>query len=160
MLKTKTKIQNFFRRFLLIDDTPHKVAGGAALGVFLGIIPGEGVTASLVLATLFRLNKISATAGALATNMWTTVIVLPLAAFIGGWFFKVSPAQLMDEFHTTFNSGWKHFWGKTIFLNLALPLLVGFLLVASLTAAIIYTVLYFLLRYQHLRKTHLFHKQS
>ena len=79
------------RKFFLINDTPHKVAGGAALGTFLGIVPGEGVLITLLLSSLTRLNRLAALAGVGATNMWTTVLTLPVAAFFGGWIFRIDP---------------------------------------------------------------------
>ncbi len=81
------RIKIFFKKFFLINDTPHKIAAGAALGIFLGIVPGEGVMTTLVLASLFRFNRAAALIGVLATNMWTTLAVLPLAAGVGSFLF-------------------------------------------------------------------------
>jgi len=145
------KIKNFIKKFFLIDDSPHKVAAGAALGIFLGIIPGEGVTAALILSTLFRLNKLSATAGALSTNMWGTVSVLPLAAAIGGFLFGTEPNQLIDNFHSTYDLGLRYFLSKTIFLDLVLPLIAGFIISAAIISLFFYFLLYFLLKYKKLK---------
>ena len=141
------KIKNFIKKFFLIDDTPHKVAAGAALGIFLGIIPGEGVTASLVLAALFRLNKLSAAAGALATNMWGTLAILPLAAATGGYIFGINPGELIENFKNTYNLGLKFFLSKVIFFELVLPLAFGFILVAAAISLDFYFLLYFLLKF-------------
>ena len=70
MKKLWRKIKNGVKKFFLIDDTPHKIAGGFALGVFWGIMPGEGVATTLITAVLLRLNRLSATAGVAMSNMW------------------------------------------------------------------------------------------
>lgn len=151
MNKALSKIKNFIKRFFLIDDTPHKVAAGAALGVFLGIIPGEGVTASLILSALFRFNKLSAATGALATNMWGTVATLPLAAAIGGILFNIDSASLINNFKSTYQLGLEYFLSKIIFFNLVLPLIVGFLVVSLLISLLIYIFLYSVLKYKKIK---------
>lgn len=142
------KLKHFLQKFLLIDDTPHKIAGGAALGVFFGIMPGEGVATTLVIATIFGLNKISATAGVLATNMWTTLFILPLAATVGGFLFHISPQELSREFHQSIELGWRYFFGAAAFLQVALPLLTGFVVVSLAIALLFYLAIYFLLKFK------------
>ena len=141
------KIKTFFLKFFTLKDTPHKIAAGFALGTFLGIIPGEGVTSTLILAAIFRLNKASATVGVLATNMWGTAVVLPLAAAVGGFLFDITPSQLITQFDQTYNLGYRYFLSKVIFLDLALPVIVGFILVAGIISLLFYAILYFLLKY-------------
>jgi len=142
------KVKTFFRQFFLINDTPHKIAGGAALGIFMGIVPGEGVITTLLLASLFRLNRLSATAGVLATNMWTTAIVLPLSAGVGGILFGVKEKALIRNFHEAYHLGYKLFLSKAILLDVALPLVVGFIIVAGAIAAATYLFLLYLLMHR------------
>lgn len=151
MKKLSQKTRRFFEKFFLIDDTPHKVAAGAALGIFLGIVPGEGVITTLVLASLFRFNRLSATAGVLATNMWTTVIFLPIAATIGGFLFRMSPSNLIKNFDSTYHLGLKFFLSKLILADLVLPLAVGFVIAALATSLIFYSILYFSLKYKRIK---------
>ena len=103
----KKRFRDYIKRFFLIDDTPHKIAGGAAMGVFMGITPGEGVLITLFFAYIFRLNRLAALAGVLAVNMWTTVLTLPIAAALGGFFFKVSPQVLSAGVQVTLSIGWQ-----------------------------------------------------
>lgn len=145
------KIKDFIKKFFLIDDTPHKVAAGAALGIFWGIMPGEGVATTLVTATILRFNRLSATAGVLATNMWTTAVILPLAAFAGGFLFKVNPSILINNFKSTYHLGLKYFFTEAIFTDLLIPLLVGFLVVSVAISLVFYFLLYFLLKYHKIR---------
>jgi uncharacterized protein (DUF2062 family) len=151
------KIKQYIRQFFLIDDTPHKVAGGAALGVFMGITPGEGVLSTLLLAYIFRLNRLAALAGVLAVNMWTTVLVLPVATAIGGLVFRVDPQKLSNDFHETLNLGWQYLFSWNILRETAIPLLTGYVILASaLAAALYFSLLFFLIRKKRLKeKEHL-----
>jgi len=149
----KEKIKNFLKQFFLINDTPHKIAGGAALGIFLGITPGEGVLTTLVLASLFRFNRLSATAGVLATNMWTTVVILPLTAGVGGFLFHTNGKELITDFDRTYHLGFKYFLSKAILLDVALPLVAGFIAIAGAIALAFYALLWYLLTYHKIRFT-------
>lgn len=142
----KQKFKDFIKKFFLINDTPHKVAGGAALGIFLGIIPGEGVLAALLLSSLFRLNRLAATAGVLAVNMWSTAVILPVAAFVGANIFGENYNNLIQTFQDVRAMGWKTFLSDVVVLQLALPLAVGYLLVAALVSLGFYFLIYHLLR--------------
>ncbi len=149
--KLYRKVRRFFEKFFLIDDTPHKVAAGAALGIFLGIVPGEGVLTTLVLASIFRFNRLSATAGVVATNMWTTAAVLPFAAVIGGFLFGTDPSSLIQNFRSTYHLGLKFFLSKLILLDLVLPLAVGFIVAALAVSLVFYFLLYFSLKYKKIK---------
>lgn len=145
------KIAEFIKKFFLIDDSPHKVAAGAALGIFWGIMPGEGVATTLVTASILRFNRLSATAGVLAVNMWTTFLIMPLAATVGGFLFHINPKTLIHNFQTTFHLGWRHFFSETIFTDLLLPLIIGFIIVSALISLLFYFLLYFLLKQKKIR---------
>lgn len=145
------KIKNIFTHFFTLKDTPHKIAAGFALGTFMGIIPGEGITAAIILATIFRFNRASATSGALATNMWGSVAVFPLVAIVGGFLFGTTPSYLTQQFSQTYQLGFRYFLSKVIFFNLALPLIVGFIIVAGTISLLFYFILYFLLKYNKIK---------
>jgi hypothetical protein len=142
LAKIKTSVGKFF----LINDTPHKIAAGFALGVFLGIIPGEGVITTLLLASLFGLNRLAAASGVLATNMWSTFVVLPLAAQVGAWVFGESYQHLVEQFQAGHHLGYKFFLSKYIFFEIALPLAAGFLIVALAIALLSYIAIWFLMK--------------
>lgn len=140
------KIKTSVGKFFLINDTPHKIALGFALGVFLGIVPGEGVTATIILSSLFGLNRLAATSGALATNMWSTFIVLPLAAQIGSWVFGENYQSLMEQFKISHHLGYKFFLSKYVFFEIALPLAIGFVIVALAISLLSYLIIWFLMK--------------
>jgi uncharacterized protein (DUF2062 family) len=158
----KKRIRDYIKKFFLIDDTPHKVAGGAALGIFLGIVPGEGVLATLFLAYIFRLNRLAALAGVLSVNMWTLIFVLPIAATIGGIIFHIDPRTLSESFHRSASLGWEFLFSWNMFREVAWPLLVGFVVFAgSVAAAAYFGLLYFLIKRKKLKeKEHLLSKDG
>lgn len=158
----KKRIRDYIKKFFLIDDTPHKVAGGAALGIFLGIVPGEGVLATLFLAYIFRLNRLAALAGVLSVNMWTLIFVLPIAATIGGIIFHIDPRTLSESFHRSTSSGWEFLFSWNVFREVAWPLLVGFVVFAgSVAAAVYFGLLYLLIKRKKLKeKEHLLTKDG
>lgn len=139
-------IKNFFKQFFLINDTPHKIAAGVALGVFLGIAPGVGVAATIVLASIFRFNRLAAVAGAVATNTWTLVLALPFAAGVGGFLFGVSGASLIEQFNAIQNEGIRFLLSKEMVFKIVVPLTVGFLVVAGTIAMFFYFLTFFLLK--------------
>lgn len=147
-LDSMQKIKKIFQQFFLIGDTPHKIAGGAALGIFLGIAPGEGVMATLVLASLFKLNRLAAMAGVALTNMWMTIAVLPFAAAVGGILFHTSNKVLINDFTASYQGGAAFFFSRMLWFDIALPLLTGFAVVAGSIALCSYGLIYGFLKYK------------
>ncbi len=72
-----------YHKLARINDSPQKVAQGLGLGVFLGIFPGAGPIAALVLSSLFRMNKAAALLGSLLTNTWISVAIFLPAIKVG-----------------------------------------------------------------------------
>lgn len=79
------KVSEIMKDFLLSDNSPHKVAGGLALGVFLGLFPtfGIGGIAAVGIAYILRLNKAAALAGLAILNPLTYPIFYPLFCIVG-----------------------------------------------------------------------------
>jgi len=149
----KNKFRQLLEKFFLINDTPQKIAGGAALGIFLGMFPGEGVLATLLFSTIFRLNKLSATAGVLATNMWATFLLLPPSVAIGSFLFQKNYSELMgqfNQFHQTNTIKETFLLSLSIFSISALPILIGFLITAGTISIGFYFLLYFVLKRKHI----------
>lgn len=150
MYNYATKFNKYFKQFFLIDDTPHKIAAGFALGVFWGIMPGEGILTTLVTAAILRFNRLSATAGVVVSNMWSTFVILPLAALVGGAIFGISPASLSAAFHQSYDQGWLYLLDELVLKQVFGPLLVGYLLISALVALGCYVLVYFIV---HNKKT-------
>lgn len=85
----KEKIRRFFRymwlKMVRTDDSPAKVSGGVAMGIFLGIIPtfGAGGPIAIFLAFVFKLNRAAAVLSSAVMNPITTPFVWTGSAWLG-----------------------------------------------------------------------------
>lgn len=147
----------FLKRFFLIDDTPHKIAAGAALGIFLGIAPGVGVTATIVLASICRFNRLAAITTALATNTWTLIVALPLSANVGGFLFGGSKSYLVEQFEKYYQRGFSSFLRKEVLFDIALPLTTGFVVVSGIFALVCYVIILLLIKVKNFFSLHNHH---
>ena len=80
-----TYFKDKFKSILTIKESPHRIALAFALGVFLGISPFLGLhyIAAILLALLFRLNKLVAVIGVSVNNPWTIVPISTFCVWIG-----------------------------------------------------------------------------
>jgi len=78
-------LRNFLRDISGLDDPPHKIALGMALGIFVGFLPIMGIQMAVVLpfALLFRANKACAIAGVWITNPVTVIPIYYLNYRVG-----------------------------------------------------------------------------
>ncbi len=112
-----------YRKFILLNDSPQRIAVGFGLGVFLGMLPGTGPIASVVMAAVLRVNKAAALAGSLLTNTWLSLVSLLFSVKIGAWIFGLSYQELFNQWqefirHPQWNPG------------LILPVFVGYLAIS------------------------------
>lgn len=132
------QFKSIYGKIFNINDTPQKIAGGLGLGVFLGIIPGAGPIASLVLASILRLNRASALLGSLLTNTWISIITFFLSVKIGSAILKV---QWQDVYYNctvflkTFH--WLNLF-KASALKIMLPVLLGYLVIGFALGFLVY----------------------
>jgi uncharacterized protein (DUF2062 family) len=78
-------LKRFYYRFLKIRGTPQQISCGLALGVFIGMTPflGFHTAIAVMLASLFKWNKITAGLGVFVTNPLTAPLVYPLTLQLG-----------------------------------------------------------------------------
>jgi len=91
----KGQFLQIWNKLLHLNDSPHDIALGLALGIFIGFLPIMGIQMAVVLVFSIpfrKANKIAAVAGVWISNPLT---VIPLYAFIYwiGTFFY--PAQMV-----------------------------------------------------------------
>jgi len=81
----KQKTRSIYRQLIYLDDTPAKIAGGAAIGAFLGVFPTPfiAVILAIALAALFKLNRAAAAIGTVVMNPLTAVFFWTLSCVIG-----------------------------------------------------------------------------
>lgn len=77
-----------FVRVVRVNASPHQVASGVAVGVWLGVFPTFGLAGPVAygLAWIFRFNKAGALAGAAIMNPLTSPIFWCASAMLGAAF--------------------------------------------------------------------------
>ena len=120
------------KKLFLMDGSPHAIALGFGVGVFLGLLPGTGPIAAVALAFAFRLNKLATLLGSVLTNTWLSVVTfaasLKLGAWICGLHWQDMYAQAQDLMH---HFSWKSLWDVSL-LQILKPLLIGYAVVGIL----------------------------
>jgi uncharacterized protein len=68
-----------------VHESPERLAAAWALGIGIGLSPLMGLhtALALVLAIVFRLNKVDVVLGTLIINPWTLPLYFPVAIFVG-----------------------------------------------------------------------------
>jgi len=141
------KIISFlFTKLFKINDSAQKIALGVGLGVFSGLIPGTGPAAALFFAFVFRANRAAALLGSILTNTWLSVITFILAIKLGSitlnmhWQEVHQKAQgLIRDFH------WASLF-KLSFLDVLLPVIVGYLIIGLFLGVFSYLVVLIIIR--------------
>ncbi len=83
----KRWIRYQYLKLVRLDDTPEKIAFGAAVGVFIGVFPtfGVGTILAFALAVVFRFNRAAAILGTLIMNPFTTPFFWTLSSALGAY---------------------------------------------------------------------------
>ncbi|MGA6993279.1 MAG: DUF2062 domain-containing protein [Candidatus Deferrimicrobiaceae bacterium] len=86
-----------YLRLVRVGGDPVHIALGFSLGVFLGVFPtfGIGIPLSLLLASVFRWNRVSAVLGSLVMNPITTPFFWTLSGTLGAAIFRVNASKVM-----------------------------------------------------------------
>ncbi|MEP6822077.1 MAG: DUF2062 domain-containing protein [Chthoniobacterales bacterium] len=123
---------------LALDDTPHAIALGLAIGIFFGFTPLLGLKTllSIGVAWLFKSNKIAA-----AISVTLHDLLLPFMPAIYFWEYRAGMWALARPRHSSMS--FRHLpvhdlmeW--TTFFTVGQPLLVGSLLLALPAAVVFY----------------------
>ena len=138
-------------RVLSLNDTPHRIALGVAVGMFVAwtpTIPLQMVL-TLALATLVGANKFVGLPFVWVSNPLTLIPVYGPSYMVGCW---LTPGQYswktfakaMNTAFTSFGDGWiamlQAWWSAT--LSIFVPLWVGTLIVAPFVGLVSYGVTY------------------
>lgn len=149
------------RTIVHLDDTPHSLALGTSIGVFIGITPTGGIQMALVMITafltgrFFHFNRIAGLLGVYISNPITGIPLCWYSYRIGTCFFEHNIGW--DEFKRLFTEAeLMNWWGtlKTIFFAVGPPLIVGSVVLAAIMAVISYVLIYVLAaRFQRSRNS-------
>lgn len=136
-------------RLVRMGGNPVRIALGFSLGVFLGVFPtfGIGIPLSLLFASMFRWNRVSAVLGSLVMNPLTTPFFWTLSGTVGAAIFRADANRLLSSVQNG-----EHLRGMTVGLGIYLA---GNTIVALVTATIAYFLaLRAVLLYRKKRREH------
>lgn len=144
------------RKILMLDDTPHSVALGTTIGMFIGMTPTVGIQMIIVLIIafltrpFFRFNKIAAVLTVYVTNPLTIIPIYWFNYKVGTWF--VPSDVTYEDFVAIVQFDNHGNWSERALLlitDLGAPLLIGCLLVALVSSVLTYPIMRWLLHRCH-----------
>lgn len=142
------------REMVGAQEDPARLAAAWAVGIGLGLSPLLGFHAliALLVAVVFRLNKVDALLGTLVINPWTLAVYFPAATVVGSWITGVKvPRIAIPPLRTFLDAGvWRE---QASWLR---PLLVAWAAGAAVIATVVGVVTFFALRelIAHHRRRH------
>ncbi len=150
-------LQTHSLKLLAIRDTPEAIAGGVAIGIFLGFTPLFGL--KTLLAILFAwLTRSNIIAAVVATTLHD--LMLPFMPVVFLWEYKVGYWLLNYEWPqkmTRLHLRWNEWLNWTTFLTVGKPLLVGSIFCGvPVTMITFFVVRGIVARHQH-KKQHAVH---
>jgi len=154
--------RQWLRALLMLDDAPHYIALGTAVGVFVGLTPTVGLQMVLVLLIwtlvrpLFRFNRMAALIAVYVSNPLTVVPMYWFNYRVGTLYFSSTITR--KEFAAIFQYDSLSEWWQALtrlFVDVGVPLVVGSLIVATVGGLITYPLmlrLFMRLRHQQPRE--------
>ncbi len=147
-------IVNEVKKLGSLKDTPHAVAGGVAIGVFMGFTPLFGVKTLLALglAWMLRCNTIAAVISVslhdVVTPLWPFLLRLEydLGYLVLSQPHRLPPKFEMHHIHIAEMFKW------TTFVHVGLPLLLGSLFLAIPAALVAYPAILVLMNRREARR--------
>ena len=142
-----TSPRRLIRSLLALDDSPHAIALGTAIGMFVGMTPTVGLQMFLVIGIaaatrpLFHFNRV---AGLITVYISNPLTIVPLYAafyYVGTMLVDapMTPAQFQLQFEAALDRSWLDPL-RFIFTEVAWPMLAGSLLIATVTAVPTYPI--------------------
>lgn len=148
ILTWKSSPRQIIRAMLSLADSPHHIALGTAIGMFIGLTPTVGIQMILVVVfagmtrRYFHFNRIAALLTVYVSNPVTMVPLYYALYWVGALF--VPGSVTMDDFRAILEyedfAGW---WSTIVnlFVGIGAPLLIGTSIVATLGGLITYPLM-------------------
>ncbi len=134
-------------------DSPHKLAGGVGIGVFVGILPTFGQPLlAILLSWLFGFHLIAATISTFLGNPWTFPFIWAWCYQLGHFIMGTTDYAKLPDFNEIryIMSNPEHLWSEYF-----LPILVGAVPTGIVCGLLSYAIVYwYLIWYQHRRGLH------
>ncbi|MCX7919309.1 MAG: DUF2062 domain-containing protein [bacterium] len=134
----KRWIKLHYLKILRLKDTPEKIAGGFAIGVFIGLFPTPwiGLILAPFLATILKRNRVASILGTLVMNPFTSPFVYAVSYTLGVFLLGQG---LQNPFLVMKQSSVIEWFGKDVIV----PYLIGITIVTIIGTALSY---WFILR--------------
>ncbi|MGD0885179.1 MAG: DUF2062 domain-containing protein [Thermodesulfovibrionales bacterium] len=132
-------IKDKLRLLFEINDTPHRISLAFALGVFIGMSPLFGIhtVLGILLASVFRLNRLATVVGIYITNPWTIVPIYTFSTWVGAKCLGIN--KILPDIN------WEHITVITLLNDvspLLLPFIVGTLLIGTISSVVSYVIIF------------------
>jgi uncharacterized protein (DUF2062 family) len=145
--------RDLLRQILQLDDTPHSVALGTAIGMFVGLTPTPGIQLLLVVVVaflarpFFSFNRLAAFVTVTVSNPITTVPLFWLQYRFGRLFVGGGDASYADMERFAQAEGYSGWWSgvRRMIVDFGWPLVVGSLLSALICGLLTYPAMRWLL---------------
>jgi len=142
------------RKLINLHDTPHSIAGGVAIGMFIGFTPLFGLKTLLCLglACLLRCNPIAAVVAVslhdIVTPIWPVLLKIEydIGTFILTRLHHAPPAIELHHLHFGEIMKW------TTFFKVGLPLLIGSIFLSTPAAVLSYIGMLKFLQFREKRR--------
>ena len=135
--KEKLSFRQMYRKLLQLDDTPHSIALGAALGMFITFTPTVGIQVLivLILSMVVRFNRFAAIV-LIYLSSKVKIIQIYYADYVIGLFVQGESGLSLEEFgllwdQSVITAGEVGFWGATQVLfkslgtDVIIPMFIG-----------------------------------
>lgn len=148
----RTTPRAVLRQVLMLEDTPHSIALGTAIGMFIGMTPTVGIQMLLVIVTalicapFFRFNRVAAILTVYISNPVTMIPLYWMNYKVGTLF--VSGNVSRERFAQIFHYEGLSEWCSTIVslvVEVGWPLLIGSFVVATVSGLATYPLMRWLL---------------
>jgi len=139
MINSLAKARDFFyKNIFKINDSPQRISAGFGLGIFCGMLPGTGPLAALFLAFIFKVNRASALLASLITNTWLSLAIFIFSIKVGSAILGLNWSLVYQEAKTGFDGlTWQTIF-KASLINIALPVILGYLIISVALGLISY----------------------
>ena len=159
--------RGWLRAILMLDDTPHSIALGTAIGLFIGFTPTVGIQMVIVVilafltSRLFRFNRVAALIAVYVSNPFTMVPIYWFNYRIGTLFFEetVAPEEFARLLHYNSFAEWAETL-RAVFVTVGAPLLLGSLVVSSVVGLASYPLVLRLAESVQRHRDHTAHPSS
>jgi uncharacterized protein (DUF2062 family) len=141
---SKVKLKQQFKAIMSLDSHPGHISVGFAVGVFISFtppIPGMHTALALVIAFVFRLNKLTCLTGTWVNSPITIVPSMILSYKLGRW---ILGGHGTAELNLR-NLDW--FTLKGVMIHHSKPLLLGCSIIGFVAAVVSYFICYWLVMF-------------